>query len=286
MGGGHLPGKGTRLEELIRAIVLGAVQGLTEFLPISSSGHLIIVPYLLEWDASGLTFDAAVHLGTLIAVLAYFWRDWVSLSRALIASLVAHRLDYSKYDTSARLLIWLAIATVPAMIAGLLLEETVEEQIRRPEVVAVMLAAFAAVLWWVDRQVSGRIRDPRDVPPRTSVAVGVAQTLALVPGVSRSGITIAAGIVGGLDRATAARFSFLLATPIVAGAGLLKLADIVRGDGNVSIVPLFAGIVSAAVFGLLAIRYLLRYLQSRSLMIFVWYRLALAAVVLAVSAIR
>ena len=274
------------MEELLRAVVLGAVQGLTEFLPVSSSGHLIIVPYLFRWPSSGLAFDAALHLGTLLAVVAYFWRDWVTLIRAFLRDSRVHGRSVRSYSAPGKLFVWLAVATIPAMIAGVLLEQTVEERIRRPEVVAAMLAGFALVLWWVDRRVEGRTREVSGVAFRPAMAVGLAQTLALIPGVSRSGVTIAAGILAGMDRATAARFSFLLATPVVAGAGLLKLTDVVQGDGSTSGAALVAGIASAAVFGLLAIRYLLRYLQTRSLMAFVWYRLGAALIVLAVVAIR
>lgn len=269
-----------------QAVVLALVQAATEFLPISSSGHLILVPYLFGWEPSGLAFDAAVHLGTLVAVLAYFWRDWLRLFASFFRSVAASGVRYGSYEPSAKLLVWLAFASVPAVVAGLLFQDVIEERIRRPEVVAIMLALFALVLWWIDRRVSGRIRDVNATRPAHAMAVGTAQALALVPGVSRSGVTIAAGLTAGMDRPTAARFSFLLATPVVAGAGVLKLADLVEGRGEVGLGAVLAGIAAAAVFGLLAIRYLLRYLASRSLLVFVWYRFALAAVVLVVAALR
>jgi undecaprenyl-diphosphatase len=259
---------------------MGVVQGLTEFLPVSSSGHLILVPWLLGWDEpfiTSLAFSVMLHLGTLVALLGYFARDWVRLVAAGLASLRDRRIG----DDPWRRLAWVLVAaTIPAAIIGGLLGDAIESAARRPAIVAMALVVGAAILWYADR-VGRRARDVDSVGWLTATAIGFAQTLALVPGISRSGITISAGLFAGLTREAAARFSFLLAGPTIAGAGLLEVYHLVRGeagtvpDGSV----LVAGVVAAAVTGVLAIRVLLEWFRRRGVGIFVAYRIALAALV-------
>lgn len=250
--------------------MLGVVQGLTEFLPVSSSGHLILVPRFLGWADQGLAFDAAIHLGTLAALLVYFREEIIRMLRG----------------ADRRLALLLIAATVPAGLAGLLLEKTVESTLRGPRVVALSLIGWGLVMWAVDRHAARRERAvtrEQDVGWSTAILVGVAQALALVPGTSRSGITITAGLCGGLDRPTAARFAFLLSIPITAAAGGHKALSIFRhGAEAVALGPLAVGIATSFVAGLAAVWFLVNFLKRRSLLPFVVYRCALGLVILGV----
>ena len=267
-------------EQLVQAIVLGIVQGLTEFLPVSSSGHLIVVPALLNWDdpfIESLAFSVMLHVATLLALLIYFRSDWLRLIPAGLAALR----DRSFRGDPDRKLAWLlAASTVPAVIVGLLLNDLIETTFREPRLVAVTLVTGAIVLWVADR-IGSREREISGLSFRAAIGIGAAQALALVPGVSRSGISISAGLFAGLDREAAARFAFLMATPITAGAGLWELRKIVSGEVGVElpIVPLLAGMAASLVAGLLAIAVLMRYLRTNGVGIFVAYRIALAALV-------
>ncbi|HTK46146.1 MAG TPA: undecaprenyl-diphosphatase UppP [Patescibacteria group bacterium] len=268
------------MDQLIQAIVLGIVQGLTEFLPVSSSGHLILVPYLLGWDdpfIDSLAFSVMLHIATLLALLVYFRNDWL---RLIPAGLAAIR-DRSLRDDPDRRLAWLlVVATIPAMIVGVLLNDPIENAFREARLVAVTLVIGGAILFLADR-LGSKSRPMESISFRLALGIGAAQAFALVPGVSRSGISISAGLFAGLDRGAAARFAFLMATPITAGAGLWELRKVIAGEAGVDvpIVPLLAGMVAALVAGLLAIAVLLRYVRMHGLGIFVVYRLALAAVV-------
>ena len=267
----------------VQAIVLGVVQGLTEFLPISSSGHLILAPYLAGWDdefINSLQFSVMLHLGTLTALLVYFWRDW---RRLVPAGLAAIRDRSFAGDRDRRLAWLLAVTIVPAAIAGLLLDDVIESTLRTPGVVAVLLIAGAAVMWLADRW-GAKSRDEYELGFGGSFGIGLAQALALAPGVSRSGITISAGLFAGLTRESAARFAFLMATPIIAAAGIFELRKLVAGDSTVELQagPLVAGMVAALLSGLFAIGFLLRYLRTRSLGVFIVYRLVLAAIIVVV----
>jgi undecaprenyl-diphosphatase len=258
--------------------VLGVVQGLTEFLPISSSGHLVLVPWLLGWPRHSLAFDAAIHLGTAAALMAYFWRDWLELLRAFSAGF---RDPVARADPRWRLTWMLVLGSLPAGLIGLAAESSIERLVRQPWLVASLLILFGLVLLAADR-LGSRQRGIQDVGVFEALIVGLAQVLALAPGVSRSGITISAGLFVGLDRATAARFSFLLSTPITLAAALFSLRRLVGPESSAEAGVLLIGIVCAAIFGFLAIGFLLRYLQKNSLATFVWYRLAAGALVLAV----
>jgi len=262
------------------SIVLGIVQGLTEFLPVSSSGHLLAVPYLLGWQdpfIDSLAFSVMLHIATLLALLLYFRDDWL---RLIPAGLAAIR-DRSLRDDPDRRLAWLlVVATIPAMIVGVLLNDPIENAFREARLVAVTLVIGGAILFLADR-LGSKSRPMESISFRLALGIGAAQAFALVPGVSRSGISISAGLFAGLDRGAAARFAFLMATPITAGAGLWELRKVIAGEAGVDvpIVPLLAGMVAALVAGLLAIAVLLRYVRMHGLGIFVVYRLALAAVV-------
>ena len=254
----------------LHAAVLGAVQGVTEFLPVSSSAHLYIVPTLLGWPYGGVAFDVALHWGTLLALLAAFWGDWLTLARKALAGAGPER------DAARTTWLKLALASVPAAVAGLLLQDLAETRLRALPLQAATLAVFGFLLWWVDRSrpVGREVRDPGW---GACLFMGAAQSLALVPGVSRSGITITAGRAAGLPRVSAARFSFLLATPITFGAGLVELRHLPH---DLALPTLVIGVVTAAVTGFFAIRGLIYWLGRAGFGFFFVYRLALAAVVL------
>jgi undecaprenyl-diphosphatase len=253
----------------LQAAVLGAVQGLTEFLPISSSAHLYVIPTLLGWPYAGVAFDVALHWGTLFALLVAFGDVWWNLARDLVAGTADRRRD------AIALASRLVVGSIPAAIVGVLLQDIVETRMRSLPLQAVMLLVFGALLWAVDRfRPAGR---PQTLPGwGATLGVGVAQAFALVPGVSRSGITMTAGRAAGLDRVSAARFSFLLATPITFGAGLLELRHLPQ---DLPVATLLIGVVSAALVGLLAIRGLLRWLAWTGFGAFFLYRAALALLI-------
>lgn len=271
-----------------QAFVLGIVQGLTELLPISSSGHLILVPWAAEWtfleenDRFNQTFDVALHLGTLVAVAAYFWGDIVRLVRAWLASIARRRIE----GTDARIAWFVLLATIPAGVIGLLGENAIADHLGEPWQILILLAVAALVLWWADRRPEERHMG--DLGFGQALLMGLAQALALAPGVSRSGITITAGRLMKLDRDAAARFSFLLLLPAVLGAVALKgVGDVLLGDlpdGWVG--PFVVGTLAAFGSGLLAIDWLLGYVRRHTYGVFVAYRLVVAALVLFLILIR
>ncbi len=263
---------------------LGIVQGLTEFLPISSSAHLILVPWFLDWEHEGLTFDVALHVGTAIAVLAYFWSDWMQLGREFVVGILTGK----PLATRERKLAWLLVgATMPAVLAGLALGDIIELYLRSPLVPVATLVVFGLVLYWADRH-SRQNRAIEEYTWADGLIIGFAQAVALVPGVSRSGITISAAMFRHSSRAEAARFSFLLSTPVIVGAGLLKLGTLLGmlygSAGESGAIAnwgtMAAGTVFAAVTGFLCIRYFLRFLRTRGFLPFVLYRFILAALIL------
>jgi undecaprenyl-diphosphatase len=268
------------MDTLIQAVVMGIVQGLTEFLPVSSSGHLIVVPALLGWDdpfIESLAFSVMLHLGTLVALLAFFRADWLRLVPAWFASIRDRSIGA---DPDRRLAWLLAISTVPAVFAGLALNDLIETTFREPRLVALTLVVGAAILWLAER-VSTRTRGVADVTVRGAIGIGVAQAVALVPGISRSGISISAGLFAGLNREAAARYSFLMATPITAGAGAYEARKLFSGEAgvDVQVAPLVAGMLAAVVAGVAAIAILLRFLRTHPTTVFIVYRLVLAAVI-------
>jgi len=271
------------MDTTLQALVMGIVQGLTEFLPVSSSGHLILVPTLLGWNdpfIDSLSFSVMLHMGTLVALLVYFWRDWLAL---VPAGLLALR-DRSFEGDPNRRLAWLLVATViPAAIIGALFNDFIETHVRQAGLVALLLVIGAAIMWLADRW-GRRTRDMDDLSFPAAFGIGVAQAVALLPGVSRSGISISAGLFAGLTREAAARFSFLMAAPVIAGAGLFEARKLLTGEAGVAVetTPLVVGFVAAAISGLIAIWGLLRYLRSNSLSAFVAYRVVVAIVVVVV----
>ncbi len=263
---------------LLQAIVLGLVQGVTEFLPISSSAHLVLTPYLFGWEDPGLAYDVALHMGTLVAVLVYFWRDWLEMARQCVTR-------GATTGPNTAHIVWIIVGTMPAVVAGLLLEEQAEAIFRNPLLIACTLAAFGFLLWYWDTKGS-KARDFAHFHLRDAVIIGVAQALAIVPGVSRSGITITAALALGLTRSHAARFSFLLSAPITAGAGILKssyMIDTLQAGGPAAAMVVM-GFVASLLSGLAAIYFLSVILKSRSFKGFVWYRLALALFIVGVVA--
>ena len=267
---------------LVEVIVLGIVQGLTEFLPISSTAHLAVIPWLFGWPDPGLSYDIALHVGTLAAVLLYFFRDWVQI----IGQAFGISVEADPALQRNRGLLWLLIAgTIPAGLAGLVFQKQAETTLRTPNVIGAMMIGIGLVLWFAERA-GHRQKDLSHVSFVDSLSVGVAQALAVVPGVSRSGITIAAGLFRNLDRATAARFSFLLSTPVIAGAAAKDLWDLMRHEGGIppEMRPAFLiGMAVSAVAGGLTIKFFLDYLKRRGLTCFVLYRLIFGIMIIALA---
>jgi undecaprenyl-diphosphatase len=257
---------------ITEAVVLGIVQGLGEFLPISSSAHLVLTPWFFGWPDPGLSFDVALHLGTLVAVVAYFWRDWLTLA--------THGLRGTR-SREGRLFWYLVVATVPGGLAGMALEKYAETTFRAPGLVGLMLIFMGLILYWADHR-GPRTRGIWQVGWGDAFLIGFAQALAIVPGVSRSGATIAAGRFLGLDREAATRFSFLLSLPIILGAGLFSLRHIGAQDLTL---PFWVGVVTSGITGFAAIAFLLRFVVTRNFNVFVWYRgiLGLLTIVTALS---
>lgn len=268
-----------------QAIVLGITQGATEFAPVSSSGHLILLPWLFDWPivnhpALNKAFDVALHLGTLVGALVYFRRDVARYLAAWIRSIRERRIS----TVDERLAWALVIGTIPGVIAGATLENVVEAELGQPVIIAAMLAIFGVALYVVDRAVGER-RGLEGLSVGGGLVLGIAQALALQPGVSRSGVTITVGRAMGLTREAAARFSFLLSLPIIAGAGALKGIDLARtGMPQGMTAPFAWGMVSSAVSGFLVIAFLLSYLRRHAFAGFMWYRLAGAALVIGLVA--
>jgi undecaprenyl-diphosphatase len=276
------------MEDILRAIALGVIQGLTEFLPISSSGHLIVTRELFGWEfADDLTFDVALHLGTTIAVIAYFWSEWLSMVRSGLGRLFGgDRPGDSRHAYDSRLLFLLAIGSVPAGVTGAIFDAYLEDEMRSPIVVGVMLIVFGVVLYLAERFSRGQ-RDVGSTDASDAVWVGAAQAVSLIPGVSRSGITISAALARGFSRQEAARLSFLLATPAILGAGLLKSAEaVVEGIPSEDIDAIVAGAIVSGVVGWLSIRYLLRLLQNGTFTQFVVYRLIAGAFIVVYFSVR
>ncbi len=258
---------------LTEALVLGIIQGLGEFLPISSSAHLVLVPWALGWQYAGLTFDVALHIGTLISVIAFFWKDWLTLLSSAVTR---------KGSKEAALFWYLVLGTIPGGAIGYLFEEQAETVLRTPLLIGVMLIVMGIILYWVDRRAAS-VKSIDSVSLLDSLLIGLSQALAIIPGVSRSGITMTAGRALGFTRASAARFSFLLSTPIVVGAGLYKMKDLSPGDLNAAFLT---GVVSSAVVGFIAIGFLIRYLSQRSFAVFAWYRFIVGSAVIILALAR
>jgi undecaprenyl-diphosphatase len=270
------------MEDLLRVIVLALVQGISEFLPVSSSGHLIVVRELFGWSFEDeLTLDVALHLGTTLAVLTFFWREWLHMSRdALSWALCPAGNGAPRSPYNRQLLALLAIGSLPAVAAGLAFEVWLESELRSVFVVGAMLVVFGLVLLAADR-LGRQTRTIMDLTWRDAIVVGIAQALALIPGVSRSGATISAALARNYARGEAARFSFLLSTPVIVGAGVLELARLTaEGTSAGEAGTMLVGATVAAISGWLTIRFLLRLIQLRSYASFVVYRLVAGVFVL------
>jgi undecaprenyl-diphosphatase len=268
------------VEALIHAAILGIVQGLTEFLPISSSAHLILVPKLLGWNdpfIDSAAFDVMLHMGTLVALLVYFWRDLIEILGAGLASIRDRRIG----DDPQRRLAWLLVVSViPAAILGAGLESFFDQAFREHYQWIALFVLIGATLLWLGERRGTQTRGLDGMVLRDAVTIGVAQALALFPGTSRSGITIAAGLLLGLKREAAARFSFLMAVPVIAGAGIWKARTLVGASlGGTQVNELIVGIVTSAIFGFIAIAFLLRFLRTNPTTVFIAYRIVFAAVI-------
>lgn len=249
---------------MIEALILGIVQGLTEFLPVSSTAHLILFPWFFNWtgELDSLTFDVALHAGTLLSLIICFWKDWVEL-----------------VFKKQMLFMLIILASVPAGIAGILLNDYVEHTFRSPYIIAVTLVVFGYVMLIAENMNKTRTLDSMDLGD--AMIIGLAQAIALIPGVSRSGITISAGLFRGLEREASARFSFLLSTPIIAGATLLHARKLVNTSADHNMSLFLIGFIAAAVSGFAAIKFLLSFLKKHPLNVFAYYRFGLAGVIIA-----
>ena len=249
---------------MLEAIILGIVQGLTEFLPVSSTAHLILFPWFLNWrgEINTLTFDIALHAGTLLALILFFWRDWLEL-----------------IFKKQRLFGLIILASIPAGVAGFLLNDIVENNLRKPLVISIMLIAVGILMLVAER--TNKHKGLEKTGLKDSLIIGIAQAIAIIPGVSRSGITISAGLFRGFEREAAARFSFLLSTPLIAGATALHLKEALNSQANHDFRLFFAGIITSFITGFIAIKFLLKFLKKNPLNLFVYYRFVLSAVIIA-----
>ena len=275
---------------IIQAVILGIVQGLTEFLPISSSGHLILVPWLFNWhfllDNPDLnkTFDVALHLGTFVAVLVYFWREVGQLIAAWVRSIGRRSLA----DPMARLAWLLLVSTIPAAVVGVVLESFIEDRLGKPWIIAVAMIVFAGVMYLIDH-IAKLDRELDSLTWFDALLIGIAQALALLPGVSRSGITMMTGLLLRLDRESAARYSFLMSIPVIGGAAAYKALEVARdGLPAGTTTPFLVGMLSAALSGLVAIWFVLAYLKRHNFNLFVAYRIVVgvAVLILIVAGVR
>lgn len=266
--------------DLLRSVVLGIVQGLTEFLPISSSAHLAIVPQLLGWEDPGAAYTAVVQIGTELAVILYFWRDIWTIGSGWVRGLFSAE---ARSEPNWMMGWFIIIGSLPIVIAGLAFESIIDREIRNLWVMAVMLIVLGLVLGFAEK-VGRHSRQVEEMTMVHAILLGLAQAGALVPGVSRSGATISMGLMLGYERRAATRYAFLLAIPAVVGAGVYKLKDIPGGDNAYGVFPTFVGTVISFIVGLAVIHWLLQYVSTRSYAPFVIYRVALGILVLVLLA--
>lgn len=264
---------------ILQALLLGLVQGFAEMLPISSSAHLVLIPWLFRFPDPGLAFDVALHVGTLAALVGYFWREWLDIGGSLI-KLARERVVTSR---AQKLAILLVIASVPGAIFGILLGSYAESVFRSPLLVALALVILGVILWYADHHDRGA-RKTEQISRLDALQIGFAQAVAIIPGVSRSGATMTAGLFLGIERSDAAKFSFMMSAPIIAGAALVKMKDL--APNMLVSVNFWVAMVGALVSSLLAIGFLLRFVRKHHFDIFVYYRFALAAIVLLVYLVR
>jgi len=271
---------------LIQAIILALVQALTEFLPVSSTAHLVLFPWLLNWPDPGLAFDVALHAGTLLAVILYFFKDWVKLIACGLGIKYAAKATAEEVSVNKRMFWYMVIGTIPSAILGKLFHHQIEDELRKPIIIGISLVVVALVMWWADTK-SKLNRNLDSSNMGDAVAIGSAQALALWPGVSRSGITITAGLFRGFTREAATRFSFLLSTPVIAGAVMSELPKLIKmhkaGGLDMPTSTLLVSILVSGVAGYFVIAFFLKYLQTRTLQPFIIYRLVFGVAVLALA---
>ncbi len=260
---------------VLQATIMGLVQGMGEFLPISSSAHLVLVPWFFKWEDPGLTFDIALHFGTLIAVALYFWQDWLRL-------LSKGFTDVKSAD--GRLFWYLVLATIPGAGIGFLLEEHAETVFRNPLLIAFMLVLLGFILYWADQR-GKKKTDVSHLKLPTSFLIGLSQALAIIPGVSRSGITMTTALLLGMTREGAARFSFLLSAPIIFGAAVIKVPRVISNPSLIT-TEFIIGMVVSCITGIASIGFLLRYVQTKTFLPFVWYRFILGALIISMVIFR
>lgn len=262
---------------MVQAIILGVIQGLTEFLPVSSTAHLILAPWLFGWNDPGLAFDVVLHLGTVTGIIAFFRRDFCQIFYGMVFN---NRNSMDDHNLEGRIGWYIIAGTVPAGLAGIVFKNKIETLVRDPYIIAVTLILFALLLWWSESKGRKR-RRLAHMNIFDAMIIGFAQAFALIPGVSRSGITITAGLFRNLERATAARFAFLLSTPIILAGGLLSFSDVYKiGFPQEMLWPFLGGFIASAVSGFLAIKYLLIFLSRQKVNIFVYYRILLGIFIL------
>ncbi|MGB2590971.1 MAG: undecaprenyl-diphosphatase UppP [Candidatus Acidiferrum sp.] len=271
---------------LYQAIVLALVQALTEFLPVSSTAHLILFPWLLHWQDPGEAFDVALHAGTLLAVILYFFKDWLTLAVCGLGGKYPATAPTEEVAQSRRMFWYMVVATIPGGIVGKLFDKQIEEHLRTPLIIAVSLIVVGLLMWWADSK-TRLTRKLEESNLGDAGVIGTAQAIALWPGVSRSGITIIAGLFRGFTREAATRFSFLLSAPLIAGAVAAKLPGLIKlhkaGGLDLPLSTLFISILVSGVGGYFVIAFFLRYLQTRTLKVFVVYRIAFGIIVLGLT---
>ncbi|MCH8013630.1 MAG: undecaprenyl-diphosphate phosphatase [Candidatus Dadabacteria bacterium] len=259
--------------DLLQSIILGAIQGITEFFPVSSTAHLVLLPWFFSWTDQGLPFNVALHMGSLIAIIYYFWRDWILIIKEFLQSVLKGSFEGRPNGKTG---LYLVIATVPVALAGLLFEEYAAGILRHPLSIAFSLSFFGVILYFSDR-VSKKNKTVGEMNIVDCIIIGLSQALAIIPGVSRAGITITGAMFRNLNREEAAKFSFLLGAPLIAGAGVFEARHLEYSA--VMSVSFIAGVLASAVFAFLAIKYLLRFVRKSSYTVFVIYRLGLAVLI-------
>jgi undecaprenyl-diphosphatase len=268
---------------LVHAIIMALVQALTEFLPVSSTAHLILFPWLFHWQDPGLAFDVALHAGTLVALVLYFFRDWLTLLLCGVGLKYPASAPAEEIAQHRRMFWYMVLGTIPAAVGGVLFHHQIEETLRQPKIVGVSLVVVALLMWWADSR-KNLSRKLEESNLTDAAAIGTAQAIALWPGVSRSGITITTGLFRGLTREAATRFSFILSMPAILGAVVMELPKLIKmhkaGGLDLPLSTLAVSIVVSGIAGYFVIAFFLRYLQTRTLKVFVVYRLVFGIIVL------
>ena len=266
--------------DLLQSIILGAIQGVTEFFPVSSTAHLVLLPWFFSWTDQGLPFNVALHMGSLLAIVYYFWREWVLIIREFISSVLSWSFEGLPNGKTG---LYLIIATIPGALSGVFFEQYAADMLRHPLAIAFTLSFFGVLLYFSDRN-SKKTKEVRGMNIVDCIIIGISQSLAIVPGVSRSGVTITGAMFRNFNREEAAKFSFLLGAPLIAGAGVFEARHL--EPSAVMSTPFIAGVVASAVFAFLAIKFLLRFVRNSSYTVFVIYRLGLAVLIASLYLIR